>query len=233
MGEEVIVFDDVQALADAAAERVVGWLRSAIVERGEASMSLAGGGTPGRLYETLATRADADLWPHVSIYFGDERAVGPDDEDSNYLMAKRTLLSGLAEQPAAVHRIEGELGQDEAATRYAKIVPDRLDVVLLGMGEDGHTASLFPGRPELERGDSKAIPAFGPKPPPERISLTLGTLNAARNVAFLVTGSGKTEALAAVIAERNSPNPTLPSARVAPESAPVFFVDMAAAQALT
>ena len=95
MPETIEVFADAEALAAAAAGAVIGWLKSAVEERGEASLSLAGGSTPAKLHQHLAAQAPADLWPKVSLYFGDERAVGPEDEDSNYRMAKRTLLDAL------------------------------------------------------------------------------------------------------------------------------------------
>ena len=178
----------------------------------------AGGSTPAKLHQHLAAQAPPDLWPKVSLYFGDERAVGPDDEDSNYRMAKRTLLDALPSQPRAVHRIEGERGQVAAAEAYAACLPARLDVALLGMGEDGHTASLFPGRPEVERTDVRVFAATGPKPPPERVSLSLTALSDARQVAFLVTGDGKAEALAEVIRQRQAGEPQLPAARVQSDS---------------
>ncbi|NKC15742.1 MAG: 6-phosphogluconolactonase [Gammaproteobacteria bacterium] len=224
----MVVLDDADELAAAAAGQVVGWLREAVTVRGQASLALAGGSTPARLYKVLAGRDEPGLWPYVSLYFGDERAVGPDHEDSNYAMVNSTLLAGLAEAPRAVHRMEGERGQEAAAKAYAALLPQRLDVALLGMGEDGHTASLFPGRPEAERTDVKVLPAFGPKPPPERISLSLKALNEARQVAFLVTGTGKAKALAQVIEERRAGTPQLPSARVSPHTEVFFFVDRAA-----
>ena len=232
MADRIEHFVDVDALSRGAAAQVATWLKTAIADNGEASLVLAGGSTPKKLHAVLVSQAGYDGvdWSKVSIYFGDERAVGPDHDDSNFKMAADTLIEPLPVKPRAVHRMKGELGHVEAALEYESLVPQQLDVVLLGMGEDAHTASLFPGRPEVETTGQRVIAAFGPKPPPERISLTLDALNSASQVGFLVSGAGKAQALADVLAERKAGTPTLPSARVQPTSGEVtFFVDAAAA----
>lgn len=232
MADRIEHFVDVDALSRGAAAQVATWLKTAIADNGEASLVLAGGSTPKKLHAVLVSQAGYDGvdWSKVSIYFGDERAVGPDHDDSNFKMAADTLIEPLPVKPRAVHRMKGELGHVEAALEYESLVPPQLDVVLLGMGEDAHTASLFPGRPEVETTGQRVIAAFGPKPPPERISLTLDALNSASQVGFLVSGAGKAQALADVLAERKAGTPTLPSARVQPTSGEVtFFVDAAAA----
>ena len=232
MADRIEHFVDVDALSRGAAAQVATWLKTAIADNGEASLVLAGGSTPKKLHAVLVSQAGYDGvdWSKVSIYFGDERAVGPDHDDSNFKMAADTLIEPLPVKPRAVHRMKGELGHVEAALEYESLVPLQLDVVLLGMGEDAHTASLFPGRPEVETTGQRVIAAFGPKPPPERISLTLDALNSASKVGFLVSGTGKAQALADVLAERKAGTPTLPSARVQPTSGEVtFFVDAAAA----
>ena len=232
MADRIEHFVDVDALSRGAAAQVATWLKTAIADNGEASLVLAGGSTPKKLHAVLVSQAGCDGvdWSKVSIYFGDERAVGPDHDDSNFKMAADTLIEPLPVKPRAVHRMKGELGHVEAALEYESLVPLQLDVVLLGMGEDAHTASLFPGRPEVETTGQRVIAAFGPKPPPERISLTLDALNSASKVGFLVSGTGKAQALADVLAERKAGTPTLPSARVQPTSGEVtFFVDAAAA----
>ena len=232
MADRIEHFVDVDALSRGAAAQVATWLKTAIADNGEASLVLAGGSTPKKLHAVLVSQAGYDGvdWSRVSIYFGDERAVGPDHDDSNFKMAADTLIEPLPVKPRAVHRMKGELGHVEAALEYESLVPPQLDVVLLGMGEDAHTASLFPGRPEVETTGQRVIAAFGPKPPPERISLTLDALNSASQVGFLVSGTGKAQALADVLAERKAGTPTLPSARVQPTSGEVtFFVDAAAA----
>jgi 6-phosphogluconolactonase len=132
----------------------------------------------------------------VSVLFGDERCVPPDHPDSNYRMARHALLDRVA--PATVHRMPAELGPDEAAGLYAHIVASvaPLDVVVLGVGEDGHTASLFPGHPALKASGLVIGIRDSPKPPPKRVTLTLAALQAARRVIILATGAGKAEAVA-------------------------------------
>jgi 6-phosphogluconolactonase len=232
MTDRISLSSDLDALAKAAAHYISQRLQAAVNSRGTATLVLAGGSTPKRLYEVLAENAPTDNtpWPQVTVLFGDERAVAADDPDSNYQMAKSALLDALPVAPKAVHRMMGELGSVAAAEQYEPLVPANLDVVLLGLGEDGHTASLFPGRPEVELKNQRVVPAYGPKPPPERISLSLPALNSANDVAFLVSGAGKAGMLAKVMAARTGDNTAYPAARVMPVSAEVvFFVDEAAA----
>ena len=166
-------------------------------------LALAGGSTPLRAYELLgALRSD---WSGVQLWFGDERCVPEGDEDANHTMASRALQAPGADW----HRIRGELGPDEAAAAYAEeLAGVTLDLTLLGLGEDGHTASLFPRNAALDR-DGLAVGVRGaPKPPPERVSLSLGLLNASRRIVLLVAGSGKRDALARVLA---GPDADLPA----------------------
>ena len=157
---------------------------------------LTGGSTPGNAYEHAA-REQPD-WSRVSLWWGDERAVPPDDERSNYRLAKETLLDRLEAQPAEIHRIEGELAADDAARKLdEELAGVELDFLLLGMGPDGHIASLFPGSPQLQVEDRRA--AAGPpglEPFVERVTMTLPTLLSARRVVFLITGENKAEMVA-------------------------------------
>lgn len=176
-------------VARAAADRIVVALTG-----GAHTLVLAGGNTPKRCYELLA---GADVqWGRVTVLFGDERCVPPFHPDSNYRMARESLLGRVA--PATVHRIAGELGPDQAAAAYDRVVGAvaPLDVVLLGAGEDGHTASLFPGHPELQAQGWAVGVRNAPKPPPDRVSLTLPALQGARQVIVLATGAGKADAVA-------------------------------------
>lgn len=177
-------------MAAAAADQIADALR-----RGARSLVLAGGTTPRRCYELLAG-LDGIAWGRVSILFGDERCVPPFDPESNYAMAKQALLDRVA--PASVYRMPAELGPEEGATAYAHVVAlaSPLDVVLLGVGEDGHTASLFPGHRALDAEGLTAGIRDSPKPPPERVTLTLKALRAARHVLILATGAGKAQAVA-------------------------------------
>lgn len=184
------ILEDPAALAAAAARLVADEIRA-----GLRSLVLTGGTTPGRAYEILA-RAGLG-WGRVSVLFGDERCVPPDDPESNYRMARETLLDRVS--PANIHRMAAELGAEEAAAAYAPMVAlyEPLDLVLLGIGEDGHTASLFPGNPALEAAGLAVAVHGAPKPPPDRVSLTLGALRSARRVVILAAGEGKAEAVAA------------------------------------
>jgi 6-phosphogluconolactonase len=185
------VVEDPAAVARAAADLV-----AAALGEGVRTLALAGGSTPKAAYELLAGMPLE--WGRVTILFGDERCVPPDDPESNYAMVRGSLLARVA--PGAVVRMPAELGAEAAAEWYDAALRrlGRLDLVLLGLGEDGHTCSLFPGHPAL-RSQSLAAPVHGaPKPPPDRVTLTLRTLNEARRCVFLATGAGKRDALAKV-----------------------------------
>ncbi|MDQ6774253.1 MAG: 6-phosphogluconolactonase [Candidatus Dormibacteraeota bacterium] len=209
----VRVFDDPESVAGAAAAEVAEAVRG-----GARTLVLAGGSTPTRAYQLLA---EAPLeWGRVAILFGDERCVPASHPESNYLMARRALLDRVA--AGTVYRIPGELGAEAAAQLYGDVVArlSPLDLVLLGMGPDGHTASLFPDHPALQAEGFAAAVHNAPKPPPDRVSLTLGALRAARQVLFLVTGGDKAEAFAQ--AQRGEvPSGMIPGA--------AYLVDRAAA----
>ena len=184
-----------RVLADAeqVAEEVARQTAEAI-RAGAESVVLAGGTTPRRAYEVLAGM-DGVPWGGVTVLFGDERCVAPTDPESNYAMAFEVLLSRV--HPGSVHRIPGELGAELAARRYNRLVAqlEPLDLVLLGVGEDGHTASLFPGAPALEATGWATAVHDAPKPPPDRVTLTLAALAGARQVIIVATGGGKAEAV--------------------------------------
>jgi 6-phosphogluconolactonase len=162
---------------------------------------LTGGSTPGHAYE-LAGAQEPD-WSRVELWWGDERCVPPDDERSNYGMAKRTLLDRLDVQPAAVHRMRGELGADAGAEEYDRELADlaRFDLILLGLGSDGHVASLFPDQPTLDETEKRVLGAEAKLEPfVDRITLTLPLLRAAHAVVFLVAGESKADAAARAFA---------------------------------
>jgi 6-phosphogluconolactonase len=213
-------FNVLDSAADVAA---VGAAEIAKALRGGArTLVLAGGTTPRRCYELLA---DLDVeWGRVTILFGDERCVPPDHPESNYRMARKALLDKVS--PASVHRMAGELGPDGGASEYARVVAGLapLDVVILGVGEDGHTASLFPGHPALKaRGWTVGV-RNSPKPPPERVTLTLKALRGARQVIVLASGAGKAQAVA--MAKRKE----VPSGMIAGAQ---WLIDKAAASSLS
>ncbi len=167
---------------------------ASLIADGARTLVLAGGNTPRRCYELLSN-LDVE-WGRVTVLFGDERCVRPDHPDSNYRMAREALLDRVA--PATVHRMPAELGPDEAAGLYSHVVAALapLDIVVLGIGEDGHTASLFPGHPDLQAKGWVIGIRDSPKPPPQRVTLTLSTLRGARRVLILATGAGKAGAVA-------------------------------------
>jgi 6-phosphogluconolactonase len=203
---------------------------------------LTGGSTPRAAYEEFvrAVRAvDLDL-SETTMWFGDERCVPPDDERSNYRLAKESLLDPLGDAaPGTVHRMRGELGPDRGAEEYERELRDagtpKFDLLLLGIGPDGHTASLFPDQPSLHERERLVIgvPEAGLEPFVPRISLTLPALAVARQIVFLVSGAAKAEAIAAAFGEGASPNPHVPSSMVAPMAdAVTVLLDPAAAERL-
>lgn len=166
-----------------------------------AHLALTGGSTPRTAYETLAAM-DVD-WPQVSLWWGDERCVPPEDELSNYGLAKDTLLDALEVQPNAVHRMRGELGRDAGAEEYDRELGElaRFDLVLLGLGPDGHVASLYPDQPTLDESERRVIGAEAHLQPfVDRITLTLPMLRAAHAILFCVAGEDKAEAAARAFA---------------------------------
>ena len=186
---EFTVLESPEDVATAAAAEIAEALRA-----GARTLVLAGGTTPQRCYEVLAGLEVE--WGRVTVLFGDERCVPPNHADSNYRMAREVLLDQVA--PATVHRMPAELGPDEGAAEYSKVVAALapLDFVILGIGDDGHTASLFPGHEGLSATGWTVGIRNSPKPPPERVTLTLPALRGARQVLILATGAGKAQAVA-------------------------------------
>ncbi|HJW81248.1 MAG TPA: 6-phosphogluconolactonase [Acidiferrobacterales bacterium] len=198
------VFADRAALAAHAAELILAGARAAIAARGVFRLVLAGGRTPLAVYARLAS-AHAD-WPHWHWYFGDERCLPAGDADRNDSAIRHAWLDHIAAPPANIHAIPAELGAQAAAQQYAALLAGlgEFDLVLLGLGADGHTASLFPGRPLAAGADVLAVHA-APKPPSERVTLSAARLSCARQVLFLVTGADKRAAVTAWRAGANIP----------------------------
>jgi 6-phosphogluconolactonase len=193
---------------------VVRQLQRAYEERGVAHVALSGGSTPGRTYELLGAKAEE--LDGVQVWFADERCVGPQDEESNYRLVEQTLLAGTKIGPERVHRMVGELGPEQGASEYAQELRQDvagvrgdpttlpvLDLVVLGIGPDGHVASLFPGAPTLDAGPEAVCLGVhdSPKPPPQRITLSLEVLRAARECLLLATGASKADATSAMLGE--------------------------------
>ena len=207
-----------EALQEDAAARVLQSAESSIRERGIFRIVLAGGNTPKSLYEKLA-HADAD-WSSWEIYFGDERCLPPAHAERNSRMAIDSWLAHVPIPENQIHAIAAELGPREGATRYSETLrgTGEFDLVLLGLGEDGHTASLFPGKAWANQ---DAVAVFdAPKPPPERISLSAFRLSFSRQVFFLVSGKSKRQA----VADWRSEKP-IPASIIAPPSGVDIFIE--------
>jgi len=208
--DDVVVVPDERALAERVAQHAVAVAKAALARHGRFDVALAGGSTPEAAYELLATTGrDAIDWRRVRFFFGDERCVPPNDDESNYKMAHRTLLEPLGIESSAIFRMQGEREPREAAGAYADVLRAELerddagspvfDLIMLGMGPDGHTASLFPGTDPLEDDDDFVKAPFVEKFSTYRLTLTPRVLNAAHEIAVATAGPAKTDALAAVL----------------------------------
>jgi len=198
-----------EALAREAAAWLARELNAAAARGGRCSLALSGGTTTGPVYRALAEQAVP--WQRVDCYFVDERCVPPDHPDSNYLLAEETLFKPLGLSPHQVFRMQGERpDRDGAARDYAALLPPVLDVAVLGLGEDGHTASLFPGASALEEQERRVLAIVGPKPPPWRLTLTLPVLRATRGVLGVVSGAGKRDAVRRLLAGEDVPAGRVP-----------------------
>lgn len=232
---------DAETVARRAVAEIARRLQEARSERQVAHIALSGGTTPARTYELLGLQPE--LWQEVDVWFADERCVPPDDEQSNYRFVAHTLLEPAGVEVARVHRMEGERGAEEGARRYGEALrariaadpgegngagqgPPVLDVIVLGIGEDGHVASLFPRSSTLgDEHDVCLAVHDAPKPPPERITLSLGVLRAARRCVLLATGAAKARAVSAMLAE---PSPAVPASLLRRERLTVIVDDAAA-----
>lgn len=239
------VYANASALCEAAANRVMDLAEDAIADQGEFHIALAGGSTPRMLYSLLALSPYKEQidWRHVFVYFGDERCVPPDHDDSNYRMAKETLLSHVPIPEENIHRIPAELADhEEAATRYAETLAHHVpcvyelplfDLVLLGIGPDGHIASLFPGTPALEEDNHLTTPVYVEKFDSWRVSLTYPVINNANHVIIFASGEGKADILQTVLGDKAvEMDELLPVQRLHPRAELTWFVDADAAQYL-
>jgi 6-phosphogluconolactonase len=241
---EVVVLPDLDAVSTEAARRFVAMAQAAVAEHGRCTVALAGGSTPERLYRLLASDAyrDAIPWASLYIFFGDERCVPPDDKESNYRMARESLLNHVPVMPDQVFRMEGERDPQSAAMTYALRIADtfslnagavpHFDCILLGIGPDGHTASLFPHTDALKELDTLVTANFVPKFDAWRLTLTYPVLDAAAHVLFLVGGAEKAAAVAQVIEGPFNPD-EYPSQGVRVANGTLtFLLDAAAASGL-
>jgi 6-phosphogluconolactonase len=205
-GVELTRLEDEEEVASVIADELVEAARAG------SAMVLTGGQSPGRAYE-LAARREPN-WGAAALWWGDERCVPPDDERSNFRLARERLLDGLSVQPRQVHRIQGELGPEEAADEYnGELEGARLDLVLLGVGSDGHAASLYPNQPTLDERARRAVAAEAKLEPfVDRVTMTLPVLCSAPEVLFLVTGESKAEAVERAFGQ--PPGPQTPASLI-------------------
>jgi 6-phosphogluconolactonase len=235
----LLIYETPEELAEAAARDFASRAREAINERGRFAVALAGGSTPKAAYEVLARDyAGALDWSKVHVFFGDERTVPPDHEDSNYRMAYEALLSRVP--VGSVHRMRGELPPEEAAAAYEEELREffgpadvpRFDLVQCGLGEDGHTLSLFPETAALDVTDRWVVANPVLKLETTRLTLTIPVLNASRAVTFLVAGEGKADVLKQILEGDADPR-AYPAKLVNPKSGDLtWIVDLAAARLL-
>lgn len=236
---EIKVFPDADAIAAEAAERVVAGAADAILERGSFSIALSGGSTPKKLHKLLASEAFRSRidWVHVEIFFGDERCVPPEHADSNYRMARETLLDHVPIPGDNVYRMKGELEPAAAAKAYGLSLKEKfgdggLDLILLGMGTDGHTASLFPGTKAVGEREHRVVANYAENSTTGkswRITLTAPFINRARRVMVLVAGADKAERLAEVLEGPRDPD-RLPIQLIQPDPGTItWLMDVAAA----
>lgn len=245
-GPTITVVDTPEAVARAAAERFVALAREAVAARGRFVVALSGGSTPRALFQLLAKEPfrSQPAWDRVEVFWGDERSVPPTHNDSNYRMAKEALLDHVPVPASRVHRIQAERDDVAAAAadyeaEIARVLggtaggtPPALDLILLGMGPDGHTASLFPGTTALGEQRRWVVANWVPKFNTNRVTLTYPILNRGTQVLFLAAGSDKAETLREVL-EGPADLPRLPSQGIRPAAGgPVWLVDRAAAAKL-
>jgi 6-phosphogluconolactonase len=242
MKPEIRIFEDLEELSRAAAGLFVQQSAQAITERDQFLVALNGGSTPNRLLQLLATdcREQVD-WGKVHVFWGDERCVSPEDPGSNYLQARGALLSHVPIPDTNIHRVKGELGPVEASKDYAltlkRFAPEsldwaRFDLVYLGMGEDGHTASLFPGSAVDVSQPTMPVTAHYQDRPANRVTLTPVVFSSARMIVFMATGENKAQTLAEVGSDRYNPE-LYPAQRIQPKDGKlIWLVDKAAASQL-
>jgi len=241
---QLIVMDNAQALYVRAAEEIAHFAGEAICTHGEFTLCLTGGATPASTYELLATRFRLSVdWKEVQFFWGDERCVPPDSPASNFGMANRTMLSKLSLLPEQIHRIRGEDEPEQGASEYERELraffrleqPDdfpSFGLLLLGLGENAHVASLFPHHPSLHEKTRLAVAVDVEATPSRRISLTMPVINNAERVLFLVSGETKAAAVRNVLRGTADPE-QYPAQFVKPHSNEiVWLIDKAAARGL-
>lgn len=212
-GPDVRIFPDMMALSHAAADTFRSLANKAVSNRGRFTAALSGGNTPKKLYTLLAEKPYRDqiAWESVYLFWADERCVSQEHDDSNFRLAHELLLSRVALPVENIHRIKGEAGADRAAAAYEQDLKlffgqdscPEMDLVILGIGEDGHTASLFPGSSQVKEHERLAVPVFPGILKEDRVTLTLPVLNHAKQVLFLAGGQSKRKILRSILVAGN------------------------------
>jgi 6-phosphogluconolactonase len=228
---QIRVFHSQPELVDAAAAEIARTITAAIGARGRCACVLAGGHTPRDVYVRLGSTAHSTIdWEHVDLFWGDERTVPPDHADSNFGMARAALLDHVTIPDANVHRIRGEIDPRASASEYSQAIDDTLgstrpnfDLILLGIGTDGHTASLFPGTAAISETKDSVTAVYVPALDTWRVTLTLPAINAARRVLFLVTGQSKADILRRILSPE-APVKHLPASLVRPIAGEVTWM---------
>ncbi len=234
---EVLVFEDLEALSRAAAQSFYSLSRAAIAAQGRFVVALSGGSTPRRLYALLGStpyQTTVD-WRRIHLFWADERCVPSDHPESNYALLRDELLMHVPLPKNNIHRVEGEADPGEAARKYEQSIKDfygthipAFDLIMLGVGEDGHTASLFPGSSALHETARIAVPVYFEKPKMSRVTLTLPIINHSSYVLFLATGGAKAKVVKNILNEGNSEG--YPAGLVRPKSGMLaWFLDREAA----
>lgn len=231
MGTQVKIVPNSDALAHKAAQEFHRLSEAAVQERGRFSVALSGGNTPRAVYTLLASEHQQLPWDRIHIFFGDERHVPPDHPDSNFRTASESLLSKVPIPEKNIHRIRAELEADAAAEEYERELREffhlidhdwpRFDLIFLGIGEDGHTASLFPGSKALTEASRRVVANWVEKFQAFRITLTFPVLNHAAEVLFMVSGAGKAQILSEVL---RAGNRKYPAQNVQPQNGQLLWL---------
>lgn len=237
MNPEVKIYPDKNILIQESAAYISDIVQTTLNEQNKCTLVLAGGSTPKGLYKTLASHEYQEKidWSNVHLFWGDERCVPPDHHDSNYRMAREALLDQIDIPQENVHRIPAEKEPAQAASEYEKTIKrlfggtshlPEFDVILLGIGEDGHTASLFPGTTAIDENERWVTEVHVPQLDTHRITMTFPVINNGKNVIFLVSGSSKSTIMKKIYERTDT---TFPSARVSPVNGSlVYLLDKAA-----
>ncbi|MFQ5864594.1 MAG: 6-phosphogluconolactonase [bacterium] len=232
MERNIQVYSSKSELVKAVTEKIINAINRSVYQQGVCYLALAGGNTPRDVYSLVAKEHVKNhvSWNNVHLFWGDERTVPPDHPESNYGMVKHSLLDHIAIPAENIHRIPAEMAPRQAAEEYTrglhglfKEMPPHFDLILLGVGGDGHTASLFPGTDVLNENSQPVAAVFVPKLNTWRVTLTLPVLNAAREIIFLVSGSSKSEIVRRIMSVEQ-PTKELPASLIHPENGMVHWM---------